>query len=120
MTNAVKPIKFFTLSVTDFTFDINILFFGKELVEKYYKLRVGDLIAVLNPEIMPWKKSERSEKIGASISFSLKISKDTNNILEVAHSKDLGFCQYFIKNKGKNCEVAVNKSKEQYLSLIHI
>ena len=29
-------------------------------------------------------------------------------------SKDLGFCQYFIKNKGKNCEVAVNKSKEQY------
>lgn len=113
MTNSVKPVKFFSLTISDFQFELNVIFFGKSIVEKYYKLRLGDLIAILNPEIMPSKKLEA----GASPSyatFSLKVSKDTNNILELGHSKEFGLCQFYMKNKGKLCGAPINKLHDNY------
>lgn len=113
MTNSEKPVKFFSITLTDFQFDLNVLFFGKGVVEKYFKLRIGDLIAVLNPEIMPSKKMEGGEGPKSS-TFGLKISKETNNILELGHSKDLGFCQFFVKSRSKPCGAPINKSHENY------
>lgn len=113
LTNSEKPVKFFSITLTDFQFELNVLFFGKAVVEKYYKLRVGDVVAILNPEILPSRKVE-SAGGSRSLSFSLKISKDINNILEIGRSKDLGFCDFYLKTKGTRCAIPINKVTSSY------
>lgn len=113
LSNSMNPKKYFSLTVTDFNFDLTVVLFGKELVERYFKLAVGEIIAILNPEIMPWKKADLETQKNSS-SFSLKLAKDVNNIIEIGYSKDLGFCDFMLRKKGTKCGVPINRSKQQY------
>lgn len=115
MTTGTKPSRYFTLTLTDFKHTINIYLFGNKNVEKYYNLKVGDIIAVLNPEIWPWRPSkvEHEQSSQAVIkSFNLCIKHNFNSILEIGTSRDFGFCSIYNKLQGKTCGTPINKSVE--------
>ncbi|QLG74091.1 hypothetical protein HG535_0F06030 [Zygotorulaspora mrakii] len=109
-TTGDKPKKFFKFTLTDFQFNLDVFIFGKANVERYYNLRVGDLVAVLNPEILPWRPSGKG---GYIKSFNLRISHNFPCILEIGASRDLGWCPVFDRTKNKPCGAPINKAKEK-------
>ncbi|EDO17880.1 hypothetical protein Kpol_1043p71 [Vanderwaltozyma polyspora DSM 70294] len=112
-TSSSKPTKYFKFTISDFQHNLDVFIFGVKGVEKYYNLRVGDVVAILNPEILPWRPSENSGGSGSTIkSFNLRISHKFDCILEIGASRDLGWCP--IPNASKNtlCKTPINKSKE--------
>lgn len=109
-TSSGKPKKYFKFTLTDFQYSIDTYIFGKEGVERYYNLRVGDIIAILNPEILPW----RAHGIGESAkSFNLRISHNFHCILEIGSSRDLGWCPIFNRSQNKPCGAPINKDREE-------
>ena len=110
MTSSAKPQKYFKFTITDFKHNLDVYIFGKEGTEKYYNLRVGDIIAILNPEILPWRPSGKEQFIK---SFNLRISHGYNCILEIGRSKDIGWCPEIIKNKNVACGTPINISTDR-------
>lgn len=102
--------KFQKVSISDFKMSVDVLIFGK-LVEKYFKLQVGDVIAVLNPQIWPWKSSGDSQN--GSHGFNLALTNDHFAILEIGRCRDLGQCSFTTK-AGTPCGATINKAKETY------
>ncbi|SMN17913.1 similar to Saccharomyces cerevisiae YIL150C MCM10 Essential chromatin-associated protein involved in the initiation of DNA replication [Maudiozyma saulgeensis] len=109
-TSSAKPQKYFKFVITDFKHTLDIYIFGKKGAEKYYNLRVGDIIAILNPEILPWRPSGREQFIK---SFNLRISHGYNCILEIGQSKDIGWCPEIIKSKNIACGTPINISTDR-------
>lgn len=109
-TNSSKPQKYIKFTLTNFNQNIDLYIFGKDGVERYYNLRVGDIIAVLNPEVLPWRPSGQGNFIK---SFNLRVSHNFKCILEVGRSRDLGFCAVMNKLQNKRCGAPVNKSKDR-------
>ncbi|KAH3666590.1 hypothetical protein WICMUC_005574 [Wickerhamomyces mucosus] len=102
----VSGSRYVILSLTDFKFTIDIFIFKKELISKYNKLKIGDIISVLNAEI--FKKREND-------SFGLKINHTMDCLLEIGTSKDFSHCSKITKN-GTRCKNFINKSKESLCS----
>lgn len=98
--------KYITMTLTDYKLNIDVLIFGKS-VEKYVKLRLGDVIAILNPDIFPWKPDAQ----GIIRSFSLSIKQSFDCVLEIGKAKDFGLCQS-LKKDGTICGTPINKSTE--------
>lgn len=109
-TSGDKPKKYFKFTLTDFQFNLDVYIFGKHNVERYYNLRVGDVIAILNPEILPWRPSTKGSFIK---SFNLRIAHNFPCILEIGASRDLGWCGVFNKAQNKPCGTPINKGKEK-------
>lgn len=109
-TSAAKPQKYFKFTLTDFKHNLDVYIFGNDGVEKYYNLRIGDIIAVLNPEILPWRPSGREQFIK---SFNLRISHGYNCILELAQSRDIGWCHEIIRSKNQPCNTPINKATDR-------
>ncbi|AMD23009.1 HHR240Wp [Eremothecium sinecaudum] len=118
MTAQRVPNKYFSIKLTDFQYDIQLMIFGKTNVEKYYKLQVKDIIAVLNPEIYPWRgqSDDFENNVPSSKSFSLAVKSNYDCILEIGCSKDLGFCPAIVKSKNKACGAPLNKSLSEACS----
>lgn len=110
MTSSAKPQKYFKFTLTDFKHNLDVYIFGKEGTEKYYNLRIGDIIAILNPEVLPWRPSGKEQFIK---SFNLRISHGYNCILEIGQSKDIGWCPEIIKNKNVACGTPINISTDR-------
>ncbi|GAV50845.1 hypothetical protein ZYGR_0AD00280 [Zygosaccharomyces rouxii] len=108
-TSAASPKKYFKFTLTNFQYSIDTYIFGKEGVERYYNLRVGDIIAILNPQVLPWRPSGTKAHIK---SFNLRISHKFECILEIGASRDLGWCPMFNKSKNEICRAPINKDKE--------
>ncbi|CAD6618940.1 CEI_1a_G0025660.mRNA.1.CDS.1 [Saccharomyces cerevisiae] len=106
-TSSEKPVKFFMFTITDFQHILDVYIFGKKGVERYYNLRLGDVIAILNPEVLPWRPSGRGNFIK---SFNLRISHDFKCILEIGSSRDLGWCPIVNKKTHKKCGSPINIS----------
>ena len=109
-TSTSPPKKYFKFTLTNFKLQIDVFVFGKEAVERYYNLRIGDIIALLNPEILPWRPSG---KLNAIQSFNLRISHDYKCILEIGKSRDLGWCPEILHSQNKPCGAPINKSVEK-------
>lgn len=107
--SAEKPRKYFKFTLTNFQHNLDVYIFGKKSVERYYNLRVGGIIAILNPEILPWRPSGKGNFIK---SFNLSISHDFPCILEIGQSRDIGWCQCHNKSQNKTCGAPINKAKE--------
>ncbi|CCH43820.1 Minichromosome maintenance protein 10 [Wickerhamomyces ciferrii] len=105
-----KRSKFMTLTLTDFKMTVDIHMFG-DSVEKYIKLRVGDIIAVLNPQIYIWKPDQQ----GIIRSFSLSIKHSYDCIMEIARARDFGTCQS-LKKDGNVCGTPIDISIEDCCS----
>ncbi|KAL3229166.1 Minichromosome maintenance protein 10 [Nakaseomyces bracarensis] len=105
LTNAAKPVKYFKFTLTNFQHNLDIYLFGKKPVERYYNLRVGDVIAILNPEILPWRPSGCVNGIK---SFNLRIGHEFHCILEIASSRDIGWCPVVNHGQNKKCGAPIN------------
>lgn len=105
LTNAAKPVKYFKFTMTNFQHNLDVYVFGKKPVERYYNLRVGDIIAILNPEILPWRPSGCVNGIK---SFNLRIGHDFHCILEIASSRDIGWCPVLNHGQNKKCSAPIN------------
>ncbi|GAV55640.1 hypothetical protein ZYGR_0AY00320 [Zygosaccharomyces rouxii] len=108
-TSTASPKKYFKFTLTNFHHSVDTYIFGKEGVERYYNLRVGDIIAILNPQVLPWRPSGTKAHIK---SFNLRISHKFDCILEIGASRDLGWCPMFNKSKNEPCRAPINKDKE--------
>ncbi|CCF57868.1 hypothetical protein KAFR_0D02210 [Kazachstania africana CBS 2517] len=105
-----KPQKYLKFTLTDFKHKVDTYIFGKEGVERYYNLRIGDIIAVLNPEILPWRPSGKQNYIK---SFNLRISHPYKCILEIGKSRDLARCPIVVRSTSKECGVPINKKVDR-------
>ncbi|CAR23096.1 Mcm10p [Lachancea thermotolerans CBS 6340] len=113
LTSSSKPSKYFKMTLTDFTHNLDIYIFNNKNVEKYYNLRVGDIIAILNPDILPWRPSQvnNDEFSGPVVkSFNLSIRHNFDCVLEIGTSKDLGFCRIPNKATRKACGAPINRA----------
>lgn len=99
------PDKFMVLKLTDFKWEIDLFLFDTGF-STFWKLTVGTVIAVLNPDIMP----PRNRDIGQ---FSLKLSSSEDTVLEIGMARDLGFCKA-MKKDGKECGSWVDARKTHY------
>ncbi|CAL9734849.1 minichromosome maintenance protein 10 [Monosporozyma servazzii] len=110
-TSSAKPQKFIKLTLTNFKQQIDVFIFGDSGVKKYITLRVGDVIAILNPEILPWKPSSGREAMIKS--FNLKIAHKYNCILEIGRSRDIGYCPIWNKATNSKCGNCIDTSIEK-------
>lgn len=110
-TSTAKPQKFIKLTLTNFKQQIDVFIFGDSGVKKYITLRVGDVIAILNPEILPWKPSSGREAMIKS--FNLKIAHKYNCILEIGRSRDIGYCPMWNKATNTKCGNCIDISVEK-------
>ncbi|OWB83219.1 hypothetical protein B5S33_g1848 [[Candida] boidinii] len=75
--------------------------------EMYRKLRVGDVIAILNPNIFRYVRDNNKP------CFSLTASKALYYILEIGRARDFGLCQS-VKKDGNKCNTPIDISKSEY------
>jgi minichromosome maintenance protein 10 len=98
--------KYVMLTLTDLQYDIALAVHGDAL-ERFWKIRVGTLIAVLNPGIYKTKRD------GEPITIGLTVSDTSDVILEVGLAKDLGTCSA-MTSKGTQCTNWVNSLRNTY------
>ncbi|KIW08202.1 uncharacterized protein PV09_01132 [Verruconis gallopava] len=96
--------KFMVFRLTDFKYEVDLFLFDTGF-ERWWKLKEGTLIAVLNPGIMP----PRVRDTGA---FSLKVTSSEDTVLEIGRSRDLGVCKA-MKSDGSQCTAWVDKRKTE-------
>jgi len=90
--------------LTDFKYEIDLFLFDTGF-ERWWKLKEGQLIAVLNPGIMPPRKKDTD-------AFSLKVTSSEDTVLEIGTARDLGFCKS-IKADGHQCTAWIDKRKTE-------
>lgn len=115
-TSTSKPKKFIKFRLTNFQYQIELFIFGDSGVSKYYNLRKGDIIALLNPEIWPERPTQFGNgNLQKTIvkSFNLSVSHNFNCILEVGKSKDLDYCMEVDTRTKIKCNNVINKAVER-------
>ncbi|KAG7810442.1 hypothetical protein KL921_002937 [Ogataea angusta] len=95
--------KYMSVQLSNLKQQLTLTLFNKAF-KKYYKLRLGDVVAVLNPQI--WVLRERS-------GFALSLKEDYDSILEIGHARDFGLCKS-VKKDGSVCLAPIDLSKTQY------
>lgn len=95
---AVNNKKYMALRVGNFHHTVDVMLFG-EAFQKYWKVRVGDAIVILNPTV---------KKFGNK--FNLTIQDDLDSILELGTLKNYGHCSA-TTNHGQQCKHVVDKLK---------
>lgn len=99
--------KFIKVTLSNFRVDLILYLFG-DAYEKYWKVRLGSIIAVLNPEIQDRGYQSKNPN-GASV-FVLKAT-DRLGILEYARFRDMGICPGL---KGQKCGMVANTRLSPY------
>ncbi|KAL6950798.1 hypothetical protein ACO0QE_000079 [Hanseniaspora vineae] len=102
--------KYFSVTLTDFTFQIKVLIFGDKNVKKYYNLSIGDVIGVLNPSVWPWS-DDRENGVARSFNLSVK-SEGLNTIIEIGKAKDFGLCPIRNYKTKEPCNTPINLAVE--------
>ncbi|KAF2024178.1 TTL-domain-containing protein [Setomelanomma holmii] len=97
--------KFMVIKLTDLKYELDLFLFDTGF-SKFWKLPVGTLIAILNPDIMPPRNRDKG-------SFSLKLSSSDDTILELGTARDLDFCHAQRKD-GKECGSWIDSRKTEY------
>lgn len=97
-TSNEKRSKYMKITLGDLSMSVDLMIFG-DAFKKYWKLRVGDIVAVLNPNVNPWKPPFNG--------FNLSINDDVNSILEIGSSRDFGHCS-MIKKDQTRCDSVIN------------
>lgn len=98
--------KYVMLTLTDLQYEIPLAIHGDAL-EKFWKIRPGTMIAVLNPGIYTVKNH------GESTALGLKITDSVDVVLEVGLAHDLGTCAA-ITSKGHQCTNWVDARRNTY------
>jgi minichromosome maintenance protein 10 len=97
--------KFMMMNLTDLKWEVGLYLFDTGFSE-FWKLPVGTLIAILNPDIMPPRVRDTGK-------FSLKLTSSDDTVLEVGTVRDLDFC-HALKQGGKECGQWIDGRKTEY------
>ena len=93
--------KYMVMELTDLKWDVELFLFGMGF-ERFWKLPVGTVVALLNPGVMKPRNKDSGR-------FSLTISDDAADcLLEIGFARDLGFCRS-TKRDGKQCGTWIDK-----------
>lgn len=96
--------KYMVLHLTDFNHTISLFLFDTGF-SRFWKLPLGTLIAVLNPDIMPDRRNP-----GA---FNLKLTSSDDTIIELGVARDLDFCRART-TAGKECSNWIDSRKTEF------
>jgi len=99
--------KYMVLSVVDLKWEIELFLFGEGFT-RFWKVPVGTVVAILNPNIMPPPASKLHTG-----KFSLTINSGNDSIIEVGIARDLGFCKT-MKSNGQLCNSWCNKRRTEF------
>lgn len=97
--------KYMVITLTDLKHEVSLFLFDTGF-SQFWKLPVGTLVAVLNPDIMP-PRDRGSGK------FSLKLSSSDDTILELGIARDLDTC-HAKKKDGKDCGSWIDSRKTEF------
>jgi len=97
--------KFMVLKLTDLKYEVELFLFDTGF-SQFWKLPIGTLVAILNPDIMPPRQRDTGK-------FSLKLSSSDDTILEIGTARDLDFC-HAKKSDGKSCSDWIDSRKTEY------
>lgn len=93
------------MQLTDLKWEIELFLFGSGF-DKFWKVPVGTIVAILNPGVMKPRNADTGR-------FSLTLNDDSDTLLEVGRSRDLAFCKS-VKRDGKQCQQWVDKRHTHY------
>lgn len=99
--------RYMVITLTDLKWTIDLFLFDTAF-PRYYKVSTGTLIAILNPTIMPPPKHKLDTN-----RFSLALSSSDDKVLEIGHSRDIGYCKATRKD-GKTCQTWVDGRKTEF------
>lgn len=97
--------KFMILTLCDLKYEVDIFLFG-DAFKKYWKVTPGNVVAILNPQIMKPLKADTGR-------FSLVINSDDDTIIEIGASRDLGYCKT-IRKDGTQCDAWTDKRHTEF------
>lgn len=98
--------KYIRMILTDFHHEIMLLLFG-DAYAKYWKLPVGSIIAILNPEIEDKYHRHNGKQVHTENDYLLRVNYDSS-ILEYAKARDYGTCSF------RGCKTTINITKGRY------
>lgn len=101
--------KYIKISVGNYNHSIDIMLFA-EAFKKYWKLQLGELIVVLNPQLNVFKPPFKG--------FNLKLDGAYNSILEIGSVASFGYCSA-MKKDNQRCTNVVN-TKQNSLCAYHL
>ncbi|KAH8808454.1 hypothetical protein F5884DRAFT_857986 [Xylogone sp. PMI_703] len=99
--------KYLVIKVTDLKWELDLFLFDSAFT-RFWKLTVGTVIAILNPNI--WAPPKGKIDTGH---FSLTLNSSEDTILEIGSSRDLGFCKS-VKKDGNECGSWVDKRHTEF------
>ncbi|CAO2648109.1 Nn.00g090310.m01.CDS01 [Neocucurbitaria sp. VM-36] len=97
--------KFMVIRLTDLKWELDLFLFDTGF-SQFWKLPIGTLVAVLNPDIMPPRQRDTGK-------FSLKLTSSDDTILELGTARDLDFCHAQRKD-GKDCGQWIDSRKTEF------
>jgi len=97
--------KFMIIRLTDLKWELDLFLFDTGF-SQFWKLPLGTLIAVLNPDILPPRARDTGK-------FSLKLTSSDDTILELGVARDLDFCHAQRKD-GKACPQWIDSRKTEH------
>jgi minichromosome maintenance protein 10 len=97
--------KFMVLRLTDLKWELDLFLFDTGF-SQFWKLPLGTLVAILNPDIMPPRVRDTGK-------FALKLSSSDDTILELGTARDLDFC-HAQKKDGKECGQWIDGRKTEF------
>ena len=103
--DAMQTNKFMVIKLTDLKWEVDLFLFDTGF-SQFWKLAVGTLIAVLNPDIMPPRNRDNGK-------FSLKLTSSDDTVLEVGTARDLDFC-HAMRKDGKECGQWIDGRKTEF------
>lgn len=95
---SVNSSKYLSLRVGNFVHNVDVMLFG-DAFKKYWKLRVGDIIVVLNPTVKKYAGG-----------FNVSLLEDLDNVVEIGTLRNFGHCLGQSK-LGEKCKHVVDISK---------
>ncbi|KAF2280113.1 uncharacterized protein EI97DRAFT_491621, partial [Westerdykella ornata] len=97
--------KFMVIRLTDLKWELDVFLFDTGF-SQFWKLPLGTVVAILNPDIMPPRNRDTGK-------FSLKLTSSDDTVLEVGTARDLDFCHARRKD-GKDCGQWIDGRKTEY------
>lgn len=78
--------KYLKLSVGSFSHSVRVMLFGAAM-QRWWKLRVGDVVCILNPTVSRWSHQRKT-------GFTLALNTAVDAVLEIGQARDVGTCSY--------------------------
>ncbi|KAF2244450.1 hypothetical protein BU26DRAFT_464724 [Trematosphaeria pertusa] len=97
--------KFMVIRLTDLKWELDLFLFDTGF-SQFWKLPIGTLVAILNPDIMPPRNRDTGK-------FSLKLASSDDTILEIGIARDLDFC-HAMRKDGKECGQWIDGRKTEF------